>query len=853
MFPENSSLNQHDIESIVRQFYAHPKLQFQIEAFDVTPFSNSRVGYLGDHYTLKIRVRKDGAVRNAEELTFFCKILPQAIPALSQYLESINTFRKEVHLYGNLIPKLAEFARFAPRAYLSKGDRLLVLENLSLKGYRTVCAADMGIFDKAHLVQALQALARFHCASLMLEMKTGRPLPEFCPGALDENCWIQKENNPRVEELQNAIEVLCAMVKVIEKENENLPEILSKLPRFILQIYDLVKPSDVYRNTASHGDLWGSNLMFKYAESGLPEDCLIVDFQFARYAPPAYDVNMLITLTTTGQYRREHYSDLIESYYGAVRQELISQCLSPGEIFPKCQFMESCGRYHISGLIDNFLMNHVTLLPRSCVDRIFSSPNEYNNFSGEDKIRMCLKVLHNDEKYRARMTGIIKNLIDLFECWSRVSTTQTVSQYHSRSQNITMPNHHLNLTSSDKKQMLCKHFNDRSVQFEIISTSVTSLAEQRTGYLGDHFLLSMTVRVDSNQPDAVENEVKLFAKILPAQPSRAKYLEDTKAFSKEAELFESLLPLLHQFGRFAPEALFQKDGKLIVFRDVKTEGFRTLQHNDGLLDLIHLEQGLRVLARFHAASFALEAQQSKAIVELFPNILDENAWILKENYPRVEELDNIINLLCTVVAQYEKNNTRRKQLTEKIPGCVREIYELVKPSQVYRNVVGHGDLWNNNLMFRYSDTGAPIDCLLVDFQLSRYVPPAYDFNMLVTLTTTSGFRAKHLSFLQGYYYQSLRMELNRHGLSIEELVLQDEFRASCEHYQKAGAIDNVLINHVTLLPKNLLDDLFSSDEKYDKFSGDRKIEICLKVFVEDLNYHTRMIDMIENLVEVFKL
>lgn len=412
MNPEKFNLNRNDLETIVKRYYANPKLRFQIDSSEVTHFSTSRAGYLGDHFFLKLQVILEDNGNRKDELNLFLKVLPTAIPALTSYLEASGTFRKETRIYGDLFPRMQQFTRFAPNAYLTKDNRQLVLENLALEGFRSVADCEMGIFDKAHLEQALQALARLHCASLMLETKTGRTLPELCPGALDENCWILKDNNPRVEELENAIQVLCELVKVVEKDNPELPDILRKLPEFVLQIYDLVKPSSKYRNVVSHGDLWGSNLLFKYSEASIPEDCLIVDFQFARYAPPAYDLNMLITLTTTADYRKEHYSHLIDLYYATVEQIFIDQCLSPEEIFPEQPFRESCHRYKVSGIIDNFLMNHVTLLPRNCVDRVFSSPEEYNNFSGEDKIRMCLGVLDTDMKYRSRITGIIKDLIE---------------------------------------------------------------------------------------------------------------------------------------------------------------------------------------------------------------------------------------------------------------------------------------------------------------------------------------------------------------------------------------------------------------------------------------------------------
>ncbi|XP_055592172.1 uncharacterized protein LOC129743946 [Uranotaenia lowii] len=417
MDPASFNLTRTDLEEILRVYESHSRvLVTEIVGAQVVPFSKSRVGYLGDHFFLEINVtiRKDeGEVKTNESLKFFLKRLSQGIPALAEYLQAIGTCRKEIRLYRDLFPKLSDFSRFAPRAYLGKDDSLLVLENVSSEGFRTITNAKLGIFDKAHLEQALKALARFHCSSLLLETKTGRTLTELFPGALTENCWILNDNNPRVAELENAIKVLCELVKIVEKDNPDLNDILKKLPNFINQIYDLVKPSEKFRNVACHGDLWGSNLMFKYSEENVPIDCLIVDFQFARYAPPAYDLNMLITLTTTGEFRKKHRKQLLDFYYQTLRNEIIQQHLAPDEILPKKQFYDSCYHYVTSGLIDNFLMNHVTLLPRSCVDEIFSSAEQYNNFSGDDKIRMCRRIMAEDPEYRNRIGGIIKDLLEV--------------------------------------------------------------------------------------------------------------------------------------------------------------------------------------------------------------------------------------------------------------------------------------------------------------------------------------------------------------------------------------------------------------------------------------------------------
>lgn len=43
----------------------------------------------------------------------------------------------------------------------------------------------------------------------------------------------------------------------------------------------------------------------------------------------------------------------------------------------------------------------------------------------------------------------------------------------------------------------------------------------------------------------------------------------------------------------------------------------------------------------------------------------------------------------------------------------------MSPSAKHKNVLCHGDLWANNIPFKYGDDGKPVECCLVDFQLAQ--------------------------------------------------------------------------------------------------------------------------------------
>lgn len=95
------------------------------------------------------------------------------------------------------------------------------------------------------------------------------------------------------------------------------------------------------------------------------------------------------------------------------------------------------------------------------------------------------------------------------------------------------------------------------------------------------------------------------------------------------------------------------------------------------------------------------------------------------------------------------------------------------------NVLCHGDLWCNNVMFRYNeDTGKVEDCLLVDYQMCFYNTPMLDLQYFIYTSLEHDLKMNQVDHVLQYYHQQLVASLKTLGYSKRPptlLQLQKDF------------------------------------------------------------------------------
>ncbi|XP_069690933.1 uncharacterized protein [Periplaneta americana] len=248
-----------------------------------------------------------------------------------------------------------------------------------------------------------------------------------------------------------------------------------------------------------------------------------------------------------------------------------------------------------------------------------------------------------------------------------------------------------------------------------------------------------------------------------SQEIYAKVLGAMNVFIQEAAAFAIVFPAMYNLLNevpsisnqpFAAKYFYSHSDETvssIVLQDLKVEGFRLADNRTSGLDLKHCLLVMKTIARFHAASLVLYQNDPKMFEPFMDNIfsIDKDIGIGEmfaenvnkvakevETWPDYREkiLQKLHNIRDTVMEQWRKAITRNDE-------------EF--------NVLCHGDLWLNNMMFRYSDdTGEVEEVRFVDFQLTYWTSPAVDLQYFIH-TSASAEALEHSELMIQEYYNTL--------------------------------------------------------------------------------------------------
>lgn len=383
--------------------------EFRVSSWSLDKLGETN-GFLGQYYTLSV------TVEGGEPLRFFAKTPPPTSSPQYDFLVRHNTFNKEIDVYGEIIPEMGmgSGAKWLPDYYLGKNDRVIVLEDAVDSGYATL--DKYATYEKGHWILLARAIATLHSRSLILDERlrrgAGRTMLDAYGRLLKEVAFVESE--PLAGKyLSSCVKGACAMVDM----NEGLGRgeagaIKDWICEWVPRLPELVVPSDKWRNVMCHRDLWSNNIMFKTDGEGEPIGCYLVDFQFLRYSPPAYDFETALLLTTSRAVRRECRDLFLDVYYDTVRKELSVEGLVAEECLPREEFVKSCEETRTMALAYAVANMQIMLLSKEAVEEYFVGSTEKleHYVYGDRRPDLVESECRATEMYRTRIMEVIEEI-----------------------------------------------------------------------------------------------------------------------------------------------------------------------------------------------------------------------------------------------------------------------------------------------------------------------------------------------------------------------------------------------------------------------------------------------------------
>ena len=185
----------------------------------------------------------------------------------------------------------------------------------------------------------------------------------------------------------------------------------------------------------------------------------------------------------------------------------------------------------------------------------------------------------------------------------------------------------------------------------------------------------------------------------------------TDAFIREAKILSEIIILMYkeafleEFQPFAPKCIYtsrEPPYEAIVLEDLKRKGFTLAKVSLGL-DLKHCLLVIRTIAQFHASALILR-QKDPHLFGLFI----ESHFIKHFNAGMNRLIQTCLKNLVEEINRWPGYEKYIETLKKLMSTGMNHWIEAVRNDDTEFNVLNHGDLWLNNMMFSYSEESGEV-------------------------------------------------------------------------------------------------------------------------------------------------
>ncbi|XP_058055650.1 uncharacterized protein LOC131207058 [Anopheles bellator] len=298
--------------------------------------------------------------------------------------------------------------------------------------------------------------------------------------------------------------------------------------------------------------------------------------------------------------------------------------------------------------------------------------------------------------------------------------------------------------------------------------TITELDVKPATAVGDNYAsvlyrVRVTVVVHGGADPTATAAVSLIVKAQPNLGLTDEIVQSMNLFPKEMGMYATLLPaftrLYAERGRdvtFGPRCLklCSEPMNVIVLEDMLDREFCMADRRHGL-EMDHCRMVLRRLALLHAAS-AVYCERTGPYDDIYQKgMFSEDGRALSEQFQKVQD-----EFMYTVMSGW---SAKGKFYAELMKQWGMDMFEVIvrvtRASRQTFNVLNHGDMWCNNLLFHHDDKGDLDDIVLIDYQLSFWCSPAIDLLYFMCTSVNGNERFTQMDYLVHYYHKHLVREL----------------------------------------------------------------------------------------------
>eukprot|EP00058_Branchiostoma_floridae_P006992 XP_002592480.1 hypothetical protein BRAFLDRAFT_68966 [Branchiostoma floridae] len=207
---------------------------------------------------------------------------------------------------------------FLPKCYFAANDQdskvsVRVMENLKSQGFSI--KPNRQPLSRAEMMLVSGALAQLHGLSHLLELRSGKPLPE-------KYDWILSRSD--MEGMRGSISYQYQTgVKEFSTAFPDQADLMTRLEKIdpYREILNLAVGPSSRLKVLCHAHCWGNNIMIEY--DGDMATCVkLVDWQVPLYLPPIYDLAFLFLCNTSWDVFHNHRDDILAHYHHILQETL---------------------------------------------------------------------------------------------------------------------------------------------------------------------------------------------------------------------------------------------------------------------------------------------------------------------------------------------------------------------------------------------------------------------------------------------------------------------------------------------------------------------------------------------------